>query len=159
MNVEDDESKLTYRSIRAGDRILIQKLHLELFPVHYADSFYDNMIKGIGMYGGSIYSVIIDDGDGNIAGFAIAQMLQYPSQIEDANLFASPAPMYGCYILTLGVASSHRRLGLATKLLNKCKEFARSNSQCGAVSIPVHLPSQRTNPAKLYLFYFSSTCM
>lgn len=129
-------SNFIFRSVKPDDRNEMQALHEELFPIRYNDSFYNEMVQGIGMHGGQLYSIIAEDPTtGHIAGFVIAQMLKYPEQIEDSNIFSYPFPKFGCYILTLGVASTYRRHGLATILLSKCKNYASNHSQCGAVSL------------------------
>lgn len=129
-----NEGDFIFRSVQPEDRQEMQDLHVELFPIRYSDKFYDEMVQGIGMHGGKLHSLIVEDPvTKRIAGFAIVQFLRYFDQVEDREIFAHPLPKYACYILTLGVSPQYRRRGLASLLLSKCKEYANSNPQCGAV--------------------------
>lgn len=125
-----------FRSVHPNDRDEMKALHEEFFPIRYNDSFYNEMVQGIGMHGGKLLSIVAEDrATGRIAGFALFQMLKYPDQAEDSNLFTYPYPQYGCYILTLGVAPAYRMHGLASTLLSKCKDVAASEPKCGAVRL------------------------
>jgi predicted N-acetyltransferase YhbS len=53
-----------------------------------------------------------------------------------------------CYILTVAVHETHRRQGLATRLLHACIDYAKRDKQCGVVYLHVI-----TNNAPALAFY------
>lgn len=127
-----------FREVRVSDRDELMAMHHEFFPVRYSTNFYDDMVQGIGMFGGQLCTVIAEEEQtGAIVGFAITQILKYPSQVEDYDLFANPQPSHVMYILTLGVAASHRRQGLAVEILHRCRGLAEGHRGCGAVYLHV----------------------
>jgi histone acetyltransferase MCC1 len=125
---------LKFRDINPADREQIVRLHEQLFPVRYNPKFYDDMVQSIGINKGKLRSIITEDSDGNIVGFVLFQLFQYPSQSQDLDLFQHPNPSSVFYILTLGVINEYRRKGLASYLLSLCKEHAKKVVGCGGVS-------------------------
>jgi hypothetical protein len=134
---------LNYRSILPYDKTDIIRLHEEFFPVRYSKSFYDDMINGIGIFGGQLCSLIVEKPDENnfekkeIIGFVFGQMLQYPSQCEDPDLFQSNENVKEVfYILTIGCSQPYRKIGLASHLIERCILYAKQFPTCGGVSSP-----------------------
>lgn len=181
---------LIYRSIQPSDKQRLKELHEEFFPVKYSDSFYDDIIQGKGVFGGKLFSIIVeeekDGGNKEIVAFVLAQMLAYPSQCDDNDLFpssffsssfpssstfsfspltsssssssssSSTTPKEVFYILTIGVITSHRQLGIASTLITRCISYASSFSSsssssphsCGAVYL--HVIDYNTSAMALY---------
>lgn len=137
---------VVYRSVLTDDFHEIKRLHEAFFPVQYSDQFYVDACNGKGMRGGSLYSTVAVH-QSRIVGFALAQLLPYPEQTEDRDLFPNYqfTPTYACYILTLGIVDEFRRLGLGSALIHNCEGHARSFEDCGAVramrSVPCLLSS------------------
>jgi GNAT superfamily N-acetyltransferase len=125
---------VVYRSVLSDDFAEIKRLHEEFFPVQYSDQFYVDACNGKGMRGGSLYSTVAVH-QRRIVGFALAQLLPYPEQTEDKDLFPDYqfTPTYACYILTLGIVDEFRRLGLGTALIRNCEDHAKTFEDCGAV--------------------------
>jgi len=140
---------IIFREVQVSDRDQLMSMHNDFFPVRYSTSFYDDMVQGIGMFGSQLCTIIAEDQQsGTIVGFAISQILKYPLQVEDYDLFANPQPSHVMYILTLGVAASHRRQGLAVDILNRCRSKAESHVGCGAVFL--HVIHYNTAAMQLY---------
>jgi ribosomal protein S18 acetylase RimI-like enzyme len=128
---------VTFRGIQVDDKDAMISLHHDFFPVSYSSAFFDKMVVGMGLYDGFLYSVIAEDGTGAIVGFLLAQILAYPEQCEDREIFSFPNPENVCYILTLGCVEKYRRKGLGTALIEHCKDYARNTERCGAVSFVI----------------------
>jgi len=128
---------MVYRSVLSDDFEEIKRLHEAFFPVRYSDQFYVDTCNGKGMRGGSLYSTVAVH-QSRIVGFALAQLLPYPEQTEDKDLFPGchqyNTPSYACYILTLGIVDEFRRLGLGTALICNCENYAKTFENCGAVT-------------------------
>ncbi|RYH12984.1 GNAT family N-acetyltransferase [archaeon] len=128
---------VTFRAIQRSDKEQMIALHKEFFPVPYSMNYYDKLVEGIGMFNDPLYSVIAVNDQGDIVGFIFAQLLRYPDQCEDQNLFTHPEPATVCYILTLGCTQEYRRLGLGSTLLDHIKTYALSTGSCGCVYLHV----------------------
>jgi ribosomal protein S18 acetylase RimI-like enzyme len=134
---------LNFRSVLPNDQADIIRLHEEFFPVRYSKSFYDDMINGIGIFGGRLCSIIVEKSSNEnnlekkeIIGFVFGQMLQYPSQCEDPDLFQSNESVKEVfYILTIGCSQPYRKIGLASHLIERCISYASQFPTCGGVSI------------------------
>lgn len=99
---------LLFRSIEEKDFDAIKKLHEELFPVRYNDSFYIDACKGIGINRKPLFSIIATTNDDEVVGFILAQFL--PTKYSEDNvIFSYNRPIDQCYILTLGLSSKYRR--------------------------------------------------
>ncbi len=130
-----NRAKITYRGIQKSDRDILQQLHEEFFPVKYSQSFYDGIVNNKGIHGMPLYSVIALNEAGEIVGFILAQLFDYPSRAEDIDLFAFPQqPKQVFYILTLGLKPEYRRYGIASNMIKMCINYASSYITCGAVS-------------------------
>jgi ribosomal protein S18 acetylase RimI-like enzyme len=129
------DMNLIYRSILPQDKDRIQELHEQFFPVRYSPQFYQDMVEGKGIFGGNLYSVIVENGKKEVVGFVLAQMLAYPSQCDDHDLFSSNDSVQEVfYILTIGSLPEYRKQGIASKLIHMCIEYAQGFPSCGAVS-------------------------
>jgi ribosomal protein S18 acetylase RimI-like enzyme len=126
---------ITFRPIEPTDMDPIKALHEEFFPVKYSQDFYDNTCNGIGINGGRLFSSLAINRSGEIIGFALAQMFEYPKRCEDKDLFAFDCKATKvCYIITVGVVERIRKTGLGTTLIEHCVEYAKTDKECGAVS-------------------------
>ena len=128
-----------FRPLRSGDFAELKKLHEELFPVRYLDSFYEVAVRGVGLDGRQLFTVAavtFDKGQEVIAGFILAQFLNYNrNSTETTGLFDTDSePLEVCYILTLGLRDIYRRIGLGSRLVQFCVQYAMKNVSCGAVS-------------------------
>jgi ribosomal protein S18 acetylase RimI-like enzyme len=131
---------ISFRSLLPSDFESIKALHDELFPVKYSDYFYTESCAGRGMGGRPLYTSLAICNDA-IVGFVLAQFVNIDS-VEEKCLVATGTAASGaatdlCYILTIGVRSTFAKLGLATKLLSGCVEYARRNPTCAAVYLHV----------------------
>jgi ribosomal protein S18 acetylase RimI-like enzyme len=133
-------SQLLYRSILPKDRLRIQQLHEEFFPVRYSPQFYQDVVEEKGIFGGKLFSVIVENEKEEVIGFVLAQMLSYPSQCDDNDLFDSNSDVKEVfYILTIGLVPGYRKLGIASQLIRRCIDYAFQFPSCGAVSVSSHL--------------------
>lgn len=141
---------LRYRPIERKDKAIIQKLHEDFFPVRYSSQFYDDIVQGIGIFNGKLYSIIVEkEEEGEVVGFVLAQLLEYPAQCEDHDLF-NPTDKVSqvLYILTIGCVPEYRQRGIASRLIGMCVEYARSVESCGAVYL--HVIDYNHSAVKLY---------
>ena len=142
---------LTYRSVQPSDFEQLKLLHEEFFPVRYNDSFYTDTCSGVGINGDPLFSVIAtapslqDSKEGEseppapvLVGFILAQFLDLDSCGEsDSGLFNTlffAAPRRVFYVLTIGVAESHRGRGVGAALLGMTLRHAAAAPDCGCVS-------------------------
>jgi ribosomal protein S18 acetylase RimI-like enzyme len=132
--MDNKYQNILIRSIEEQDFDSIKRIHEELFPVKYADSFYVDACKGIGLYKGVLFSRLAIE-DGKLVGFIFAQLLDYPRQCEDRDLFSirRNQPSTVCYIMTIGVELAYRKSGLGSYLLKHCIDYASASEGCGAV--------------------------
>lgn len=125
---------IDFRKINEYDFDAIKALHEEFFPVRYSDKFYRDVCRGVGLSRGELFSSIATV-NGRMVGFILAQLLKYPSQSEDKDLFSyENNPSSVCYILTLGIKEEYRRSGAGTNLIMHSINYAIAQKNCGAVS-------------------------
>ena len=137
-STDRQHGSFSFRGLLPSDFEEIKALHEEMFPVKYSDHYYQNICNGIGLHKGMIYSdIAISNESGLIAGFIVAQLMTYPDQCEDELFMTGKQPSSACYILTLGVRREYRRTGLATTIINHCKQFAIDSHNCGAIYLHV----------------------
>lgn len=143
------DSLLNYRAINADDKEILQKLHEEFFPVRYSAQFYDDLAKGVGIFNGKLFSIIVENERKEVIGFVLGQLLDYPTQCEDHDLFNSADSVSQVfYILTIGCVASYRQQGIATNLIQRCISYANSIPTCGAVYL--HVIEYNSGAVKLY---------
>lgn len=140
---------LIYRAIERRDKEIIQKLHEDFFPVRYSPQFYEDIVEGVGIFNGQLYSIIVETEYHEVIGFILAQMLNYPAQCEDHDLFnATDRVSQVFYILTIGCVPQYRKQGVASKLIQMSIEYARTVPSCGAVYL--HVIDYNHSAVKLY---------
>eukprot|EP00980_Cylindrotheca_fusiformis_P019727 scaffold6898_cov123-Cylindrotheca_fusiformis.AAC.4 len=134
--------KLYYRPILPKDRLRIQELHEEWFPVAYQEEFYDNLVHGkMFQTNDPLYTNLVCDEDddikacivgmfvkGGILNHASRQLLlpDWPSRHD--NVF---------YIMTLGTVPEFRHEGLATSLIAELEQIVKEDQGCGAMYLHV----------------------
>ena len=52
---------LEYRPVQPNDLNELKQLHELFFPLSYSDAFYNRAVKGIGIHGKRLYSIIVID--------------------------------------------------------------------------------------------------
>ena len=146
---------IQYRKVEPRDLSELKRLHELFFPVKYTDSFYDDMVQGIGINGKPLFVIVVEainpiqnqQHDSNsslmslqpemtMIGFILAQIMNI-QDIED-DLFGSifnESPDQVCYILTIGVVEEYRRHNIGKTLLRMAYEHSVQHTSCGAVSI------------------------
>lgn len=127
---------ILFRQIQESDFDQIKALHEDFFPVRYADSFYVDSCKGLGVHGAPLFTSIAVGNSGNIVGFIFAQFI-HVDECEHVLLDRNCSVSEVCYILTLGLKQSHRRTGLGSQLVANCISHAKQNQECGAVYLHV----------------------
>lgn len=102
---------LTLRPLRTWDRMAVEALCNESFPIQYPDCWYDEVVSG------GLLSTGLFDGE-NLAAMIVSETkLLYDCNLEDQGILSdSSSPVI--YILSIAVNKKFRRLGLATRLLN-----------------------------------------
>lgn len=128
---------LFFRKIGTDDFEQIKRLHEELFPVKYSDTFFRNICTG-SLQGGELFSSIAVDISTNlIIGFILAQILTR-DRCEDKDLYVSSNPEDKvCYILTIGLKEAYRKSGLGSTLVQQCVHYSEQIQDCGAVYLHV----------------------
>ena len=131
------KSHIKFREIHPDDFDQIKKLHEELFPVRYSDSFYTDACQKRGINGGQLFTSIAVDSDNIIIGFIFAQFID-TKECEHSDIFRRNSKATElCYILTLGLKTTHRRSKLGSKLVTHCVDYAKGNLACGALYLHV----------------------
>lgn len=125
-----------FRSILPSDFEVVKNLHDEFFPVKYSDSFYKDACNSVGIKNGKLFTSIATTANGAIVGFILAQIMPI-ADCEDDYLLDENIRADICYILTLGVVKAFRRTGLASALVNECRQYSMCHQQCGAVYLHV----------------------
>ena len=140
---------LEYRPVQPNDLNELKQLHELFFPLSYSDAFYNRAVKGIGIHGKRLYSIIVIDNiinENNIiipkmVGFVLAQFINVLDCGDESlyyhSLFQIPKHNKVCYILTIGIIETYRKHGIATYLIKQVIQYAKSNSKCGCVYLHV----------------------
>lgn len=126
---------ISFRSLIESDFEDIKALHDELFPVKYSDLFYTESCAGKGMGGRPLFSSVAIS-NSRIVGFVLAQFVDL-EHVDERYIIGQGNPLDVCYILTIGVRPEYAKLGLASRLLAGCVEYARRNKSCGAIYLHV----------------------
>ena len=129
-------SSIKFRNLLEADYDELRDLHELLFPVKYSESFFHNVVRGIGPnMKPTMARVAVDTDRSVMAGFVIAQAVAV-ADCEDEGLFdTSPAEVV--YILTLGTRPEYARRGIASSLIAHVKDEADHRLGCGAVYLHV----------------------
>ncbi|KAL0488329.1 N-alpha-acetyltransferase [Acrasis kona] len=110
-DVIEEDTGYVFRTIRSEDLQPLRVLQLELFPVKYTKQFYLNLLDRA-----KTYSVLtIDRCTGKVIGVCSARVYE---EVEFSWCGFNKKSMVMGYIMTLGVCPSHRRRGLASKMLD-----------------------------------------
>lgn len=126
-----------YREIRPDDFDTIKRLHEELFPVKYSDSFYTDACNKI-INNNPLYTCLaIDRVTEAIIGFLLGQCV-HVDVCEDKGIISSKSSTNEVlYILTLGTVAKYRRIGLASKLIAQARMYCSQSQSCGAIYLHV----------------------
>ena len=145
-----------FRPVVETDRKELQRLHEEWFPVRYKDSFYDSVVNNrIELSENSnrsdlsqlrLFTNVATVHQDEIAGCVIGCMNHF-------SIFTNGSdPFHSCelrrkllprgstelfYIMTLGVKSEYRFLGLGRRLIRRAITYASMQPKCGTVYLHV----------------------
>ncbi|KAG7672174.1 hypothetical protein Ndes2526B_g06842 [Nannochloris sp. 'desiccata'] len=156
------------RKLAAPDLGALRVLHQHLFPIDYDASFYDGAVKGDGILG--IAAVLpqtadtsnLDDrfpdpttvfvGNEQLVGFITAREFKlHEIPPTDRQLLGFANQHYDnesiMYILTLGVAESFRKQGIARSLLARVEAHA---AKAGCTALYLHVITYNGAAAKFY---------
>lgn len=101
----------TLRKLQAWDRLVVETLCNESFPIQYPDCWYDEVVSG------ALLSTGLFDGE-NLAAMIVSETKPlFDCNLEDQGIIAG-SNVHVTYILSIAVDKKFRRLGLATRLLN-----------------------------------------
>ena len=132
----NNSSRIKYRDLQETDYDELRELHELLFPVKYSESFFRNVVRGIGPnMKPTMARVAVDTDSSLMAGFVIAQAVDI-ADCEDEGLFDT-SPSEVIYVLTLGTRPEYTRRGIATQLIAHLRGEAATRCGCGAVYLHV----------------------
>ncbi|CAO4361235.1 unnamed protein product [Caenorhabditis nigoni] len=101
----------TLRKLKPYDRLAVETLCNESFPIQYPDCWYDEVVSG------GLTSTGLFDGE-NLAAMIVSETkFLTDCNLEDQDII-SESNVHVTYILSIAVNKKFRRLGLATRLLN-----------------------------------------
>lgn len=100
----------TLRKLQTWDRLAVEKLCNESFPIQYPDCWYDEVVSG------GLLSTGLFDGEHLAAMIVSETKLLYDCNLEDQGIIHEN--VHVTYILSIAVNKKFRRLGLASRLLN-----------------------------------------
>ncbi|CAG4685884.1 N-alpha-acetyltransferase 60 [Caenorhabditis elegans] len=101
----------TLRRLQTWDRMAVEALCNESFPIQYPDCWYDEVVSG------GLLSTGLFDGEQLAAMVVSETKFLYDCNLEDQGILPS-SNAHVAYILSIAVDKKFRRLGLATRLLN-----------------------------------------
>jgi len=159
---------IVHRRLAEPDLGALRVLHQHLFPVDYDASFYDGAVKGDGILG--IAAVLpqtadisnLDDrfpdsttvfvGNEQLVGFITAREFKiHEIPPMDRQLLGFASRLYDnesiMYILTLGVAESFRKQGIARSLLARVESHA---AKSGCIALYLHVITYNNAAAAFY---------
>ncbi|XP_004643260.2 N-alpha-acetyltransferase 11 [Octodon degus] len=122
---------MNIRNARPGDLMNMQHCNLLCLPENYQMKYY--------FYHGLSWpqlSYIAEDEDGKVVGYVLAKMEEDPHDVAHG------------HITSLAVKRSHRRLGLARKLMDQASRAMVENF--GAKYVSLHV--RKSNRAALHLY-------
>lgn len=109
----------------------LKDLHRELFPIDYDEHFYDKVVRQ------THFTRVVVDEDRVVAVCTLD--LKPAREVQDEFCTTSDNTTQFAYVLTLGVASTHRRRGIASRLLAWAVETAQAIETCRALYLHVAL--------------------
>ena len=114
-----EDASYLYRTVTITDLPALKKLQQELFPVQYNKQFYLKLLDK-----SKTYTLLSFNKENNeLIGVCSCSILS--EEVDEGfwkGLFGYPEKYYICYIMTLGVKKSHRRKGLASRMLQILEE-------------------------------------
>ncbi|KAI4295277.1 hypothetical protein L6164_035339 [Bauhinia variegata] len=142
---------ICYRPIRPSDLEILERIHVNLFPIRYESTFFQDVVHGRDIVSwGAVDRNRPDGRSDELIGFVTARIvLARESEIVDMiGCDSSKADQTLVYILTLGVAETYRNLGIASSLIREVIKYSSSIPTCRAVYLHV---IAYNNPA-IYLY-------
>ena len=158
-------ASIVHRKLAEADIGALQHLHRHLFPIDYDQSFFSRAALGDGILGYAAVAPftqaapegIPDDttvfvGNEQLVGFITAKELRVREiPISDRQLLGLAGSEYDdaalMYILTLGVAESFRKQGIARGLLERVEAAA---AKAGCVALYLHVITYNDAASKFY---------
>ncbi|KAM5271770.1 N-alpha-acetyltransferase 11 [Ctenodactylus gundi] len=122
---------MNIRNARPGDLVNMQHCNLLCLPENYQMKYYFYHVLSWPQL-----SYIAEDEDGKIVGYVLAKMDEDPDDVPHG------------HITSLAVKRSHRRLGLAQKLMDQASRAMVENFSAKYVSLHV----RKSNRAALHLY-------
>lgn len=101
----------TLRKLEIWDRLAVETLCNQSFPIQYPDCWYDEVVSG------GLTSTGLFDGEHLAAMIVSETKFLSDCNIEDQDILAE-SNVHVTYILSIAVNKKFRRMGLATRLLN-----------------------------------------
>ncbi|PVU84758.1 hypothetical protein BB559_007434 [Furculomyces boomerangus] len=152
-------SSVSLWNINESNISQLQTLNSELFPVKYSPQFYENILNGesFGLlathdnqYVGAIVGRLqpyrfTEDFEGNFNRAGYHQMETYKRDVICGYNYKE------IYIMTLGVLSSHRRLGIGRALIDSIIEDSKKNKDIK--KIVLHVQSSNSSALAFYKNY------
>jgi len=120
----------TTNQIQSEDLEALKEMQLDLFPVRYSDSFYENLLRDDFQ---TILAYTLED---QLVGVATARVTEGNS----SGLLGACRDEVEGYIMTLGVASSCRRMGLGSQLLKMIVDLMMNIVRCDVITLHVKVP-------------------
>ncbi|KAF1768572.1 hypothetical protein GCK72_000384 [Caenorhabditis remanei] len=110
----------TLRKLQTWDRLAVETLCNESFPIQYPDCWYDEVVSG------GLTSTGLFDGEHLAAMIVSETKCLSDCNIEDQDIVAE-TNVHVTYILSIAVNKKFRRMGLATRLLNNLMQSLTDN--------------------------------
>ena len=167
------------RRIRPSDRQQIQELHEEWFPVSYQDEFYDALVEGSFRMSGNnedtdestalfTLLIVLEDNEDTIVAAVVGSWVPVHTLSEatrtvllspllsqwnkynrdDSQL--KPQQLQFFYIMTLGCRREYRGRGLATQLLQACRNECRRRPERGCAGLYLHVWTENQVAVRMY---------
>jgi ribosomal protein S18 acetylase RimI-like enzyme len=140
----DSNWSIRFRPIEPQDRLRIQELHEEWFPVVYQDEFYEQLVlHRMPHTGEPLYTCVATDAndpDDTVVACVVGAVVDAQKlNIASRRLLLSDQERYRrlFYIMTLGTTSKYRQAGLGTAMMKKCIEEVVRDPRCGALYLHV----------------------
>ena len=135
---------IRFRPIEPQDRLRIQELYEEWFPVVYQDEFYEQLVlHRMPHTGDPLYTCVAvdaDDPDDTVVACVVGAVVDAQKlNIASRRLLLSDQERYRrlFYIMTLGTTSEYRQVGLGTAMMQKCIEEVVRDPMCGVLYLHV----------------------
>eukprot|EP00525_Craspedostauros_australis_P007645 CAMPEP_0198134678 /NCGR_PEP_ID=MMETSP1442-20131203/60199_1 /TAXON_ID= /ORGANISM="Craspedostauros australis, Strain CCMP3328" /LENGTH=466 /DNA_ID=CAMNT_0043795825 /DNA_START=307 /DNA_END=1704 /DNA_ORIENTATION=+ len=144
---------VVFRTILPKDRVRVQHLHEEWFPVEYQSDFYDELVhQRMTRTGDPLFTSIAANTESDqmvacvVASMVSTKRLNHASRkllLANSDCFSR-----AFYIMTLGTEAEYRKMGLATMLIRQCIDKVRGDPRCGALYL--HVLIENTSAIRFY---------